>query len=278
MDNNFEKLKRKEDEYILDSSSRLESFTLQVPSSKDTEQFKEKIIEMFNSYGAVVVEFEENEESSEQLLCFKKIFGNTLSHDRADENMIAEIAISEKFQGYLGTSNSEHPFHTDGAYDDNPPLVTALRCETPAKRGGETRIVSGKAIYDYLTFKNKDALEALFASDALCVERAGKKSCQPVFRREGGRIFIRYRSDDTSTPSDNIFVQEAMAEIKKFLENDKNYLAFILKRKQVLITDNTRLLHARTAFPKDDPRKMHRLFFKGDLRDTSGPVFGFSGL
>src|SRR3989338_609219 len=275
MNDDFEKVNSKENKSILDSRSNLESIKLGIPSSSHVEKFKEKIIEKFNNYGALVVEFKSNEDPREQLLCFKDIFGTTLTHDRADKDMIAEVAVSDNFQGYLGTSNVEHPFHTDGAYEETPPHITALRCEIPAKSGGTTRFVSGKSIYDYLMTQNKIIANALFAPDAMCVERAGRKSCQPVFQREKDRILIRYRSDETSTPSQKPEVQEAMLEIKKFLENKTNYMAFTLKERQVLIADNTRILHARTAFAKNEPRKMHRLFFSGKSSPESRLVFGF---
>ena len=265
----------REDKVTLDSRSKLEALIVQIPSSRHIEEFKEKIVEKFNEFGALVVEFQENEEPRDQLICFQNIFGTTMTHDRADEDKIAEIAVSENFQGYLGTSNVAHPFHTDGAYDDIPPKVVALRCEIPAQQGGVTQVVSGKTIYDYLVSQNKEIAESLFAPDALCVERAGKKSCQPVFRQEGDRVFIRYRSDKTSTLSLNPKVQEAMLLIKKFLEDERNFMAFTLKSRQVLLTDNTRILHARTTFSEKEPRKMHRLFFNGDSSAGADLKFGF---
>jgi alpha-ketoglutarate-dependent taurine dioxygenase len=70
-------------------------------------------------------------------------------------------------------------------------------------------------------------------------------------------------------------VQEAMLEIKRFIEDEENYIAFTLKAKQVLVTSNTSVLHTRTAFEKDEPRKMHRLFLSGDSAESNGLTFGF---
>ncbi len=145
-----------------------------------------------------------------------------------------------------------------------------------AKSGGVTKLASGKAIYDWLFERDKMSVEALFASDALRVERAGKKTCQPVFRYECDRIFIRYRSDETTTFSQNHAVQKAIVEVKKFLEDEANCMSFVLKKRQVLITDNMSVLHGRTAFPRDEPRKMHRLFFRGDSSSITKLIFGFS--
>jgi alpha-ketoglutarate-dependent taurine dioxygenase len=285
MDNRIEKPKiilpkletnSMENNPILDSRRSLETLLLRIPSSNNIEEFKVEIVEKFNKFGALIVEFQNDEEARDQLLCFGSVFGTTMTHDRADEDMIAEIAVSKNFQGYLGTSSAAHPFHTDGTYDDTPPKAVALRCEIPAEHGGITQLASGEAIYNYLLSQNKEIAGALFAPDALCVERAGKKSCQPVFLQEGDRIFIRYRFDETSKLSTNPKVQEAMLLIKKFLEDEKNYMAFTLKEKQVLLTDNTRVLHARTAFPEKESRKMHRLFFSGNSSSDASVTFGFS--
>lgn len=263
-------------ESILDSRCELEAILLKIPSSKNILEHKKEIVDKFNHFGALVVEFQSNEDSRAQLLCFKDIFGNTISHDRADEDMIAEIAVSDNFQGYLGTSNVEHPFHTDGSYDEIPPYVVALRCDIAAQNGGITKLASGKAIYEELLMQDKAFINALFAPNALHVERAGKKSSQPVFRYENNRILIRYRSDETSIFLENQDTQKAILIIKNFLEKESNYMMFTLKEKQVLIVDNTRVLHARTAFLKNEPRKMHRLFFNGTTSSTTELTFGFS--
>jgi alpha-ketoglutarate-dependent taurine dioxygenase len=259
----------------LDIKNNLESLLLKINSSADIEQSKEKLAQQFNLFGALVVEFEQEELAREQLLCFKNIFGSTVPHDRADQDMIAEIAVSDNFRGYLGTSNAEHYFHTDGAYDDLPPRATALRCQIPSQQGGATRLVSGEAIYDYLSSTDPKGLQALFAPNALCVERASNKSCQPVFREENGQVTMRYRADHTTTYSEDPAAKSAFDKIKAFLDDPNNYMEFTLRPKQVLITDNTRVLHARTSFPKDEPRKMHRLFFSGDTALQNNLIFGF---
>ncbi len=263
------------DKAILDSSCDFRSLTIDVISSDEVGRHTNEVVRIFNSYGTVIIAFQLDEEPREQLLCFKQIFGSTLPHDRADRDMIAEIAVSTDFQGYLGTSNLEHDFHTDGAYDEVPPCAIALRCETMARSGGITKIASAEALYCFLVQKDKKLADALFVSNALSVERAGRRTSQPVFRRTGNRIMIRYRWDKTSTSSHDPDVREAMRAIEGYLECRENYLAFPLLPRHVLITDNTRTLHARTAFSREDPRKLHRLFFSGDSASSIGLQFGF---
>jgi alpha-ketoglutarate-dependent taurine dioxygenase len=261
---------------VLNSDTLLRSILVKVDSSQDVPSAAKEIVMLFNRYGAVVVEFSQDESPRQQLLCFKEIFGNSMPHDRANEDDIAEIAVSEDFQGYLGTSNLEHSFHTDGAYAQTPPRAVALRCDTPAAKGGVTRLASGDDIYQYLIKEDIKVAKALFAPNALRVSRAGKDSCQALFQRVGDRISIRYRSDETSIPSEDALVREGMKKISAYLENSANSMSFMLTHGQVLITDNLRTLHARTSFDSSEPRKMHRLFFDGSPPKKFNLEFGFT--
>ena len=121
-----------------------ELIVLRVPSSKDIHLIADIIFRNFFAFGFLIVEFNKQEQPHEQLLCFKPLFGQTLPHDRSKEFMITEISTTHRHSGYLGTSNEQHFFHTDGAYMKNPPPIVLMRCETAATRGGETILVDSK--------------------------------------------------------------------------------------------------------------------------------------
>ncbi len=248
--------------------------TVKIFSSNEVYRSRNQILRIFNRYGAVIVEFAKEESYKEQLLCFKKVFGDSVQHDRSDKDMIAEISVIEGYEDYLGTSNVEHFFHTDGAYLDNPPGIVALRCETPASTGGLTRLVSGERLYLHVLGTSKEITRSLFLEDALCVTRAGKKACQPYFKESERLIKVRYRSDDTSAPSSAPHVREGVKIMRRYLEDEKNSMSFVLQHGQVLITDNSRTLHARTSFARNEPRKMHRLFLNG-MPSTGAILLGF---
>jgi alpha-ketoglutarate-dependent taurine dioxygenase len=236
----------------------------------------QRITDLLNTFGVVVIQFEEEEPAHQQLLCFKELFGNTMSHDRAGDYDIAEIAVSKEFDGYLGTSSLAHPFHTDGTYSEHPPKIVALRCQVPARKGGVTQLASGKKLYEWLLLNDKTALESLRRNDALSVDRAGKSFSGAVFKDVGNRLAIRYRTDGTAHFSESADVQRGIKLIQDFLSDEKSVINFQLESRQVLITDNLSVLHGRTAFDSEDPRQMHRLFFDGAPRPDIGLCPGFT--
>jgi len=258
----------------LASLLNIEDIILRISSAQEVFSRRKDIISALYRYGAVIVEFISEESPSQQLLCFKDIFGEPIAHDRADQNMIAEVAVSDTHPGYLGASNAEHFFHTDGAYSIQPPTIVALRCETPSLEGGLSKLASGEDIYKYLADESPDLIEALSSPQALCVRRAGQMSCQSVFSTVGGRTRIRYRYDDTTVAAGGL-VQKGMAYVHARLSQDSTHVTFKLQHKQVLIVDNTRTLHARTGFPPHEPRKLHRLFFDGNSPHLDQSRLGF---
>ncbi|HEY4489197.1 MAG TPA: TauD/TfdA family dioxygenase [Candidatus Paceibacterota bacterium] len=239
-----------------------ESFFVPVRSSKEVPSSANSIISLLNTYGVAVVEFEENESARQQLLCFGQLFGNTMRHDRSDDDGIAEVAVIDESSVYPGVSSRAYTFHTDGSYDENPPPIVALRCEIPARRGGVTQLASGKKLHEWLLSKDRAALETLYEKDSLSIKRAGKSFSGAVFTEySGNRVRLRYRSDEAALASDSQKTQKAINLVQDFLSEEENLVSFELGARQVLLTDNFTVLHGRTAFEADDPRRMHRLWF-----------------
>lgn len=259
---------------LINSESNPNDFTINLTSSNEVNEYKDRIVSLFNTFGAVIIHFEEAENADSQLLCLRNIFGSTMNHDRANENMIAEIAVSDKFQGYLGTSNLAHPFHTDGAYDLLPPKAIALRCEVASREGGASRLISTESIFRELQKHDNNIASALFKNDALEIKREGRKSSQSIFHDDNGIIYTRYRDDETSFFSKDKDVIDAIEIVREFIKNPNNYLEFNLAQGDVLVVDNTSILHGRTEFKKTEPRKLQRLFFDG-LPENSDLKFGF---
>ena len=259
-----------------DSTLTLESFLVALPSSKEVLASTSRIVELLNTYGVAVIEFADEESAREQLLCFRELFGNTMGHDRSDSDGIAEVAVIDESSPYPGISSRAYTFHTDGSYDENPPKIVALRCQIQAREGGITQLASGKRIYEYLLNEDIPALEALYRDDALLISRAGKSFSGAIFRKYSeGRVAMRYRTDEAAHTSENTDVCRGVKLVQDFLSDEKNLVSFKLESRQVLITDNLTVLHARTAFGSNDPRQMHRLWFDGMPQQDSGLRCGF---
>ena len=259
-----------------DSTFTPELFSVSLSSSKDVLSSTSRIVELLDIYGVAIVQFREEESARDQLLCFGELFGNTMSHDRSDSDGIAEVAVIDELSPYPGISSRAYTFHTDGSYDENPPKVVTLRCQTQARDGGISQLASGKRIYEYLLNEDVVALEALYRNDALLISRAGKSFSGAIFRKYSENCMaIRYRTDEAAHTSENTDVHRGVKLVQEFLSDEKNLVTFKLEPKQVLITDNLTVLHARTAFGSDDPRQMHRLWFDGTPQRENGLRCGF---
>lgn len=260
-----------------DSKLSHESFLVPVLSAEKLQAQSGKIFDLLNRYGVAIVGFLAEETPQEQLLCFKSLFGDSLYHDRSDSDGIAEVAAVDESSPYPGVSSRAYTFHTDGTYDRKPPPIVALRCHIPARQGGVTQLASAKAIYDFLALSDLTALNALFEENALTIKRAGKAFSGPIFWNSlDSQVAMRYRADNAAHPSDDNAVRRGVDLIETFLSKETNLISFRLEARQVLITDNFAVLHARTAFEPNDPRLMHRLWFNGVPPSIGKLHLGFS--
>lgn len=254
-------------------------FSIFLKSSSDIYDLRkvESIISLLNTYGIALVEFEDEETPKEQLLCFKEVLGDIMFHDRADNYGIAEVAVIDNSSVYPGISSRAYTFHTDGSYDQNPPEIVALRCQTSALSGGITQLASAKKLFDWMQSKHPDALDALFEKDALIIRRDKKFFSGSIFEKiSKDRFSIRYRADEAVLEPKNEEIRYAKKLVEDFLSEKENLVEFSLKERQVLLTDNLSVLHGRTAFNPEDPRKLHRLWFNGKTsKNNRGVCVGF---
>jgi alpha-ketoglutarate-dependent taurine dioxygenase len=237
----------------------------------------ENMLCAFNRYGFVILACDDITDSREDLLALKLHLGNAAPHMRADTDGIVQInAFSEK-QGFLGSSAERHLPHTDGAFSDNPELITALQCITPATQGGVSQLASAQAAYTYLATSFPERVHELSRPDALTIRRGTQTSTQPVFLHNNRYLRIRFRMPDGAakiTPHPEVY--DLFNELSCFLTKPENILELELEKGQVLIVDNTALVHGRTSYAPNEPRNMRRLNF-----DASGPlctrmIFGFT--
>ena len=150
-----------------------------------------------------------------------------------------------------------------------------MQCEVAAGSGGLTTLVNAADIYEYLAEKNPDLLLPLFAPDALTVERNRLKATQAILNSSGHRIYIVFRSDNAAKISVKPESLKGFQLIKEIMEDPKTPIVFKIEANQILVCDNTKILHGRTAFAKEDSRKLNRLWFYGQPNDFYPLQFGF---
>lgn len=144
-----------------------------------------------------------------------------------------------------------------------PPRYVALWCVQPASgTGGETTLADGYALLDQFTPVERAQLAARARAwrsrPTLAREGVDQAVRQPILEAHAGRTVIRFSMLDLQ-PDDDL-TERYVATGREFFETTRT--AIKIARGAVLIWDNWRMLHARTAFT--DPRRhLRRVLIAG---------------
>lgn len=259
-----------------DASFNHRNVIVEVSETEDIELSKARLVHLFNCFGFVIVEFPREKNNPEILLHLVSVFGNVVQHNRADSRGIVPVMVLSDYPDYIGASNLPHPLHTDSSFVATPPKVMALQCEISSERGGLTKLVSCKAIYQYLVKTNPEGLEQLFNPDAFTISRDDQITTRPVFFLDSGFVCMAFRANDGKA---NVSVkrnaEEAFSSIISFVNDPINQIVFKLEVGQILIADNYATLHGRTGFDAASPRKLNRVNLDGASNHSDNLRFGF---
>jgi alpha-ketoglutarate-dependent taurine dioxygenase len=236
-----------------------------------------RIHELFWQEGAVLVAPALDEEVDPSLVLSRlgKEFGAPIFHNLSDENGVHPIRSIPGYSSYANTTSADLLLHTDGSFETHSPRVMLMLCEQPAQKGGLSRICHGAAIYSHLTNKHHGSIDGLMRPDAFSVRRDDRVASKPVFRLESGRMIVTFRYGSDVDIQVHPEARAGFQAIVDFLEVPGNYCEFLLARHELLILDNTRVLHGRTAFPPGDPRILHGLWLDGRVSRAQSGTFGF---
>jgi alpha-ketoglutarate-dependent taurine dioxygenase len=144
--------------------------------------------------------------------------------------------------------------HTEAyEYPGLPPRYLALWCVRPAGgTGGETTLADG---WQWLASLDDSVLQALRArryrwhsSEGLARQGVRVESVHPVLASVGGETVLRYSYNNVVADD---LLRGVLESGKAFF--DREHTAVRIERNALLIWDNWRMLHSRTAF--DDPRR-----------------------
>jgi alpha-ketoglutarate-dependent taurine dioxygenase len=256
---------------------------LAVGSPSDlTSEEKAALLNRFQQVGFVVVRPTAGGDPREHLLALSGLFGDRLDHRLADDDGVVTISPDPELARFgHAFSHRGLELHTDGAFSRQPPNVVALQCETPSSWGGASRLVDAKALYAHLASKCPHLLPRLFDHDAMTVTRAGETATQPIFSLREERVQICFRLDPSVEVSFEPEVKSLVPVIQSFLENPASQEHCLLAAGEILVVDNRRILHGRSAFGPSHIRRMNRLWLNGasseDLRfgfDAKGAELG----
>lgn len=256
---------------------KISNHTIQIqsPPQMETNEIK-NMLEMFNNFGFLILQCEPVIKPKQHLLSLTKYFGNIIYHEHSDADGIVPVSPLDGYPSYVNTTITDLSLHTDCSFAETPPKIVALQCEISAENGGLTRLGDGQLVYKYLAQEKPSELSTLFHPDAMTVQRTNRKTTKPIFEEYQGRIHIRFRSDNAVNISLKPEAINAFITIKDFFEHSENQVLFKMNSYQILIMNNSRILHGRTSFSKSNERKFNRIWFDGVSSYANNLQFGFT--
>ena len=202
--------------------------------------------------------------------------GSPIRHKLSDDNGVHPIRTIPGYPSYANTTSADLLLHTDGSFEESPPKVMLISCETPAPVGGHSRICFGRDLYDRLRRDHPTELDGLWLDDSFTIRRDDRKSSKPVFKRvEHDRVAITFRFGrdveiDVRPESANGYNR-----IVSLLGEPSSFVEFKLQANEILVFDNTAVLHGRTDFAPDSGRVLHGLWLDGRPAGRALPL-GFA--
>jgi alpha-ketoglutarate-dependent taurine dioxygenase len=245
------------------------------------------IHELFNKYGVAIVQHAPAPEPVEEMVTLGTYFGNPVKHDRADKRGLVVIAELDAHKEFVGASSGPHLMHTGGTFMEwqDVPKVVLLQCEIQSRVGGQSMVAPGAAAFRYFQEHDPEGLAMLMDPQIFSIQRTfdgrgefGKTgvSGKAVFdtkRLESGRIWLTFRFDGSiKLDLRPDAAHEVYDRLVRFFDRSENQISFKLQPNQILVCDNTSVVHSRTAYQAGSKRKLNRLQCDG-ARD--GLVFGF---
>ena len=251
------------------------------------EQQLGRMYDIFNRYGVAIVQHAEVAEPVEEMMALGTYYGRSVIHDRADARGLVVVTELSGYGEFVGASSGPHLMHTGGTFMpwEHVPKVVLLQCEHQARVGGRSTVASGAAAFRYLKEHHPDALALLRAPDVFAVKRSARGVgsfgdtggvAKPNFdqgRLPDDRFWLTFRFDgQVKLDLRPDAAHEAFDKLLDFFNRSENQIDFKLQRNQILVCDNTSVVHARTAFQTGSGRKLNRLQLDGEHASL---VFGF---
>jgi len=265
-----------------------ESLVVEVGRVKEmTDRQIAKMYELFNQYGIAILQHAPAPEPVEELVDLGAYFGKSVVHDRADERGLVVVAELTGYGEFVGASSGPHLMHTGGTFMPwkDVPKVVLLQCEAQSRIGGRSMISSGAAAFKYFKDNDPKTLEMLMDPQIFSIRRSAKgkgqfgmtgvegKAIFDVERLGNGRTWLTFRFDgEVKLDIRPDAAHEAFDKLLDFFNRSENQLDFKLKPNQIMICDNTSIVHARTAYQTGSGRKLNRLQLDGTRSEL---VFGF---
>ena len=170
-------------------------------------------------------------------------------------------------------------YHTDGCHIfENPPDYVGLLCLNPAKNGGVSKFISAYTIHNKLQ-EDKNLLRILyekFYMDKRNENQADETPTQfvPIFTYNNGKLncrccqreLIDSGHEKMNKPLTE-YQKNALDNLDKLLANENLAVSYLLKKGDMMYSNNKWLIHDRTDFEDSDDENLKRALLRTWIRE-----------
>ena len=201
----------------------------------------------------------------------------------ANNNSISKITCSDEVtkKNYIPYTNKAINWHTDGYYNDvkNQIKAVILHCVKTAETGGENKLLDPEILYIMLRDKNPDYIKALMSDNAILIPARLDKN-NNIAREEikgaifsideNNKLYMRFTIRKKNIAfKDSSLINEALGYLNNILNSKSDYIFKLeLEPGMGLICNN--VLHTRSAFidSYDNTRLYYRARYLDRIANT----------
>ena len=155
--------------------------------------------------------------------------------------------------------------HTDNPYRDPVPTVQLLHCLESSTEGGDSVLVDGfkgAAILRQESKEDFDILTSTWINFRFSDAKTDLRSRVPMIELNDNNEIVKVRYNNRSIDTINLptnkirYFYKAYRHWSEIIERDNLKIIFKLSEGDLMLIDNTRIMHARTAFSKKGKRHL----------------------
>ena len=224
--------------------------------------------------------FDKHELSNIHIL-ISKIFGELLIQNKQGEQIVEVKDLGKTLStgGRYHHTKEGGSYHTDGCHIfENPPDYVGLLCLNPAKNGGVSKFISAYTIHNKLQ-EDKNLLRILyekFYMDKRNENQADETPTQfvPIFTYNNGKLncrccqreLIDAGHEKMNKPLTE-YQKNALDNLDKLLANENLAVSYLLKKGDMMYSNNKWLIHDRTDFEDSDDENLKRALLRTWIRE-----------
>ena len=224
--------------------------------------------------------FDKHELSNIHIL-ISKIFGELLIQNKQGEQTVEVKDLGKTLStgGRYHHTKEGGSYHTDGCHIfENPPDYVGLLCLNPAKNGGVSKFISAYTIHNKLQ-EDKNLLRILyekFYMDKRNENQADETPTQfvPIFTYNNGKLncrccqreLIDSGHEKMNKPLTE-YQKNALDNLDKLLANENLAVSYLLKKGDMMYSNNKWLIHDRTDFEDSDDENLKRALLRTWIRE-----------